>query len=264
MMTVQRLADAAGVSVRTLHVYDRMGLLRPSERTESGYRLYGYEEQLRLQQILFYRELDVPLKEIKRILDAPGFELIEALRAHACALSAKRDRLGTLIDTIDRTLYQLQSEETTLMKEPRNLYEGFSPKQAKATRDEAIAKYGAEEVARSEKALRAMSKEDFEALRSEQLQIRTELYALYKERELAADHPQVQAMIGRHYANVRSFWGTSTSADPQAEQYAGLGQLYVDDPRFMTFNGSEHPEYALFLRNAMKLYAETVLGTALN
>src|SRR5580704_4516137 len=102
--SVRQLAGLAGVSVRTLHVYDEMGLLKPSVRTDAGYRQYGEAELLRLQQILFYKELDLSLKQIAEILDDPGFDLVEALVGHRIALSARRDRLTTLLNTIEATI----------------------------------------------------------------------------------------------------------------------------------------------------------------
>src|SRR5580693_1755938 len=92
--SVKQIARLAGVSVRTLHLYDQIGLLKPSVRTRAGYRQYGEPELLRLQQILFYRELDFPLKEIAEILNDPDFDLIRALAGHKQALSARRDRLN--------------------------------------------------------------------------------------------------------------------------------------------------------------------------
>ena len=80
--TVSQLAKMAGVSVRTLHHYDHIGLLKPSRRTEAGYRLYERQDLLRLQQILFFKELDLPLSEIRGILDDPGFDQIESLENH--------------------------------------------------------------------------------------------------------------------------------------------------------------------------------------
>ena len=80
--TVQQLARLAGVSVRTLHHYDHVGLLKPSARTAAGYRQYGEADLLRLQQILFFRELDFPLTDIQAILDQPGFDQVKALHDH--------------------------------------------------------------------------------------------------------------------------------------------------------------------------------------
>ena len=77
--TVGRLARMAGVSVRTLHHYDQIGLLKPSHRTGAGYRVYREQDLLRLQQILFFRELDVPLDQVRDILDDPGFDQVAAL-----------------------------------------------------------------------------------------------------------------------------------------------------------------------------------------
>src|SRR5688500_17485670 len=89
--SVKRLAALAGVSVRTLHLYDEIGLLKPSIRTEKKYRLYGRAELLRLQQILFYKEMDIPLKEIADILDDPQFDLLTALENHKKALKQKQE-----------------------------------------------------------------------------------------------------------------------------------------------------------------------------
>lgn len=93
MKTVKQVATLTGVSVRTLHYYDELGLLTPSEVTAAGYRLYGDDKLERLQQILFFRELDFPLREITRILDSPDFSRQEALRQQKRLLTLKRDRL---------------------------------------------------------------------------------------------------------------------------------------------------------------------------
>ena len=97
--SVKQLAQLAGISVRTLHLYDQLGLLKPNIRTVARYRLYGEKELLRLQQILFYKELDFPLQEIGKILDDPDFDLVEALLSHKNALEIRRDRIGTLLTT---------------------------------------------------------------------------------------------------------------------------------------------------------------------
>ncbi len=105
--SVGELASMAGVSVRTLHHYDRIGLLRPTSRTDAGYRRYGEEEALRLQQILFYKELDLSLEEIGEILDDPHFDLVRALHQHRTLLQQRARRLARLLETVDRTLHRL-------------------------------------------------------------------------------------------------------------------------------------------------------------
>jgi DNA-binding transcriptional MerR regulator len=115
--------------VRTLHLYDQLNLLKPSIRTSVGYRKYGEPELLRLQQILFYRELDFPLKEIGPILDNPNFNLVKALEGHKAALTTRRDRLTTLMHTVDNTITNLKNKT---MNNYEQLYEGMPKEQAAA------------------------------------------------------------------------------------------------------------------------------------
>jgi DNA-binding transcriptional MerR regulator len=126
--SVNQLAKMAGVSVRTLHHYDRFGLLKPSVRTEARYRLYGKDELIRLQQILFYKELDFSLADIRRILNDPNFDRVTALESHRHALERRRDKLTTLLGTIDKTILELKGEQ--IMMTDEELYEGFSKQQA--------------------------------------------------------------------------------------------------------------------------------------
>ena len=98
MKTVKEVSRLTGVSVRTLHHYDAIGLLRPTSVTEAGYRLYDDEALRRLQTILLFRELRFPLGEIRKILDSPGFDRREALREQIRLLELQRERLGAVID----------------------------------------------------------------------------------------------------------------------------------------------------------------------
>src|SRR3990172_12848020 len=95
--TVKKLASLAGVSVRTLHYYDELGLLKPSYRPENGYRHYDEDSIIRLQQIMFFRELGFSLYEITKIISCPDFDIIEALKSQREVLVKKSDRLGELI-----------------------------------------------------------------------------------------------------------------------------------------------------------------------
>lgn len=251
---VNALAKLSGVSVRTLHYYDEIGLLKPTNRTEAGYRFYGDQELLRLQQILFFRELGFPLKEITGLLEDPGFRMIDALESHRLALAARKKRIDTLLATIDKTIHHLKEE--TIMSNPEMLYDGLPKEVGTTYRKEAIDKYGKEAVEQSETALLKMGKEGMQQLKQEQTQVGAELFALRYE---SPESEKVQLLITRHYDIIRKFWGTVHSADKQAEAYAGLGDLYVSDERFSTINGVPQPEYALFLQKAMKYFAERVL-----
>lgn len=248
---VRQVARMAGVSVRTLHLYDQLGLLKPLARTAAGYRTYGEKELLRLQQILFYKEMDVPLEQIRQILDDPHFDLLEALHQHKAVLKARNKKLQVILKTIDKTINYLK-HQTMLNHE--ELYEGFGA-EAEAIRAEAIEKYGREKIELSEKALSGMSKADFKALQDEQKHINEALFVLRNEDPAS---PAVQFEITRHYHNIRRFWGTHNTADKQAAAYAGLGELYMNDARFTRLNGQPQPEFALFLRKAMKHFAENL------
>jgi DNA-binding transcriptional MerR regulator len=104
MRTVKQVSDLTGISVRMLHYYDEIGLLKPSAVTDAGYRLYDDEALVILQQILFFKELDIPLKEIKEIMDTPNFDKMQALENQKKLLIIKRDRLNGLIELINKTI----------------------------------------------------------------------------------------------------------------------------------------------------------------
>ncbi len=137
--TVHQLASLAGISVRTLHHYDHIGLLKPSARSAAGYRLYGTEDLLRLQQILLYRELDLPLEEIRRILDDPGFDPVRALAQHRRTLELHAERLARLLHTIDRTIARLTEVDMSLSDE--ELYEGLPKEQVDRWKREVNERY---------------------------------------------------------------------------------------------------------------------------
>ena len=101
----------AGVSVRALHHYDEIGLLVPARRSAAGYRLYGEEDLLRLQQILFFRELDFALGDIRQILDDPEFDPLAVMEDHRRLLHERAARIGRLLNTIYRTISKLMEKD---------------------------------------------------------------------------------------------------------------------------------------------------------
>jgi DNA-binding transcriptional MerR regulator len=104
MRTVKQVSDLTGISVRMLHHYDKIGLLKPTSLTEAGYRIYDDEALETLQQILFFKELDLPLKEIKEIITSPYFDKMKALESHKKLIVLKRDRFNNLIELINKTI----------------------------------------------------------------------------------------------------------------------------------------------------------------
>jgi DNA-binding transcriptional MerR regulator len=251
--SVKQVAKLAKVSVRTLHLYDQIGLLKPTLRTPAGYRIYSEAELLRLQQILFYKEMDIPLQQIGIILDAPDFDLVQALKKHKTALKARRNQIATMLTTIDKTINHLKHKDMVNYEE---LYGGFSKEEAAAIRKQAVEKWP-KEVERSEKALAKMGKEGFKALKREQEDITAALISLMHEKP---ESPTVQFEIARHYQNIRRFWGTENDADPQAKAYSGLGELYITDNSYTRVNGEPNAAFALFMSKAMKHFAETHLA----
>jgi DNA-binding transcriptional MerR regulator len=153
--SVKQLAKLASVGVHTLYLYDENGLLKPTTRNPAGYRLYGEKELSRLQQILFYKELDFPLQDIKSILDSPSFDLIKALKEHKAALTSRKSRITILIATINKTISNLKGGTMLIVEE---LYEGLPKEQAEAYKKEAIKKYGKKQVENSENSLGTLGK----------------------------------------------------------------------------------------------------------
>lgn len=247
------LSKLAGVSVRTLHNYDEIGLLKPAIRTEANYRLYGENELLKLQQILFFKELDFSLKEIIDLLDDPDFDLIKALESHKQALISKQKRISVMLNTVEKTVSNLKNKKMTTSEE---LYECFSKEEGMKNRNKSIEKYGKEKVETSENYLKKLSKEQLEHLKFEQKEVFENLF------DLSAKEPEsegVQLVIARHYKNIRKFWGTDGSSDSQWKQYKGLGELYITDEQFTIINGKAQPEFARFLSKAMTHFANTQL-----
>jgi len=252
--SVKKLAKLAGVSVRTLHVYDKMGLLKPSVRTNVGYRFYNEKELLRLQQILFYKELDFPLKDITEILDSPNFDLVKALEDHKKALDFRKKRLNTLLKTLDKTINALKNKTMLNIEE---LYDGLSRDEVAVYRKEAIENYGQEVVERSENYLRKLTKKEMQALLAEQKAIAAQLASIKNENP---ESQKVQELIHLHYLNTRKLWGTAGAADKQGATYKGLGKLYLTDERFTMINGITQPDLNEFLSKAITYYADRQLS----
>ncbi|WP_436487847.1 MerR family transcriptional regulator [Chitinophaga sp. ARDCPP14] len=241
---VNKLAKLAGVSVRTLHYYDQIGLLTPSVRTSAGYRVYGEAELLRLQQILFYRELDVELKDIASILDDPGFDLIHALEGHRQMLLSKKDRIETLVATVEKTISHLKNNVNMNVED---LYAGLPKEQAAAWRREAQEKWPGQ-VAHAEKQLLEMDKDSYQQLQ-EGFKANWEKLASLSHLDPASQ--QVQQEIDLHYRYILQFWGKTGN---QAEAYNGLGDLLATDERYMQVNGLANPAFGSFMQQAIRVY----------
>src|SRR5215469_8091217 len=201
LYTVKQVAKLSGVTVRTLHHYDQVGLLKPAQVGENGYRYYGREELLRLQQILFHRELELPLEAIADVLDRPDFDRLGALKRHRKTLSLKASRYRRLIKTLDRTLDALEGE-TEMSDE--DLYKGFAPEKQAEYEAQLIDRFGEQaraSIEASKVALKSWSKADWERSGREHAEVEAGMGKALAD-GLPADSEPVQALIRRHHAWV--------------------------------------------------------------
>lgn len=250
MRTVRQVAKAAGISVRTLHHYDAIGLLTPGHVGANGYRYYGREELLRLQQILFYRELGLPLAEIAAVLDDPAFDPLAALREHRTALEGRIDHHRTLIRTIDRTIASLEKDEDM---EDNDYYAGIAPETRERWQREAEDFWGKDAVAAAAAKARSFSKEQVAAIQAEMETIRADFQRLFREGADPASEA-VQAVTARHYRWVSHSW------TPDAAAFRGLGRHYVENPEFRgTYDDDKLPGCPEFIAAAMAVYADRSL-----
>lgn len=245
MYTVKELADMAGVSVRTLHYYDEIELLTPTRVGDNGYRYYGQEAVLRLQQILFFREMDLELAQIKKILDEPDFSLVGALQAHRHRLRQKVKRLQTLTRTVDATILHLMGDID--MSEKR-MFEGFSEETQEEYEKEAVEQWG-EGAAQSIRLWNSYSEERKRDIMLEGNNIYQEIAA---NMDKGADSPEVQALLVRWHEHLRNFY------EPSIETLGGLGDMYHDHPDFNATFTRIDPDLPGFLKEAIAHYVDVL------
>ena len=249
--TVKQLARLSGVSVRTLHHYDEIGLLKPSFVGENRYRYYGREELLRLQDILFHRELGVPLADIGRLLDTGGRDRVAILAEHRSALADRVKRSRQLLRTIDRTIAELQGEQAV---KDQDLYKGFTPEKQAEYEDWLVDNYGEDmrrRIDESKAKLAALGPDGMAARMAEGEAAGQALAQAFKSGAAPDDLANVP-LLERHHAWVAAMWDT---AGPH-EAYAGLADLYLSHPDFRTkFDGDGGEGFTKWLTGAMKAYA---------
>jgi DNA-binding transcriptional MerR regulator len=250
--TVKKLAAISGVSVRTLHFYDEVGLLKPAYLGANGYRFYEEPQFLTLQQILFYRELGFELKQIKRILGRSDFDKVAALESHRKVLRKDLARTRKLIVTIDKTIEHLKG--TKKMKS-QEMFVGFDPKQQEKHEQYLIDRFGEgmkERIAQSKQKVKNWTKADWEKSGAAFAEICKDLVAMMG-RQLSSDSPEVQEVIRRHYEWLKQFW------TPTRESYVGHSQMIVDSDLRKAYEAS-HAELPEFLAAAIKVFAEKELS----
>jgi DNA-binding transcriptional MerR regulator len=249
--TVKQLAKLSGVSVRTLHYYDEIGLLKPAYYGDNHYRYYEEEQLLLLQQILFYRELGLQLNDIQKIIGAADFDKLEALESHQKLLKGDLERVNKLLKTIDKTIAHLRGDNMVKLDE---IFEGFTDERQEEYLDFLAESGVSQEVIEQSKAkVRHWTKEQWLENKKEN----DELYATVVKAIEAGSSPEsseVQALMEKHYQLTKIFW------TPNRETYIGLGELYASNADFVAFFDNLHPQFLEFFRAAMKVYAENNLS----
>jgi DNA-binding transcriptional MerR regulator len=219
--TVGELAKLTGVTVRALHHYDEIGLVRPSERTQAGYRLYTDADVHRLQQVLLFRELGLPLEEIaSAIEEVTGQD--ELLRQHRKALAAKRDRLDAMLAAVDAAL--ATKGDPMQPDDVKKMFDGFDHSQYEA---EAEQRWGNTEAFKeSARRTKNYGPTEWQQIKDDWANIYAEMAALMKANAAITD-ARVQALVEQHRQHIdRWFYPCSK------EMHRNLGAMYVADPRF--------------------------------
>lgn len=250
---VKEVADFVGVSVRTLHHYDQIGLLKPDCLTEAGYRLYSDKNLERLQQILFFKEMGFRLDEIQIFLDQPGFDRKKALLMHKELLIQKIKRLEDMVHTINQSI---RSMEGGIHMESKELFEGFDQREMEEAKmkytEEARQKYGKKIVDETLARTNRYTKEDWARITKKQRAIYQKIADGI---ERGPSDPHVQEAIGEWRQLI-----TDAFYDCTLEIFRGLGDLYVADERFTANIDNHHPGLAAFMREAIQVYCDRQKG----
>jgi DNA-binding transcriptional MerR regulator len=248
MLTVKQLSKLAGVTPRTLHHYDAIGLLKPTRVGKNGYRYYGDESLLLLQQILLYREMALPLDDIKKIMGHHDFDVLTALQDHKLELGKRIARLERLLVTVDTTISHLK--ESTEMSN-KQIFSGFTEEEQEQYAAEAEKMYDTETVRASNQKWKAYSAEQKQRILDEGRQVYVEMVAAMPG---GADSAEAQALVERWRAHMDYFW------TPNLEQLSGLANMYGQDPRFKANFDQLHPELAAFMFTAVQVYVARKRG----
>jgi DNA-binding transcriptional MerR regulator len=247
--TVKQLAELSGVSVRALHYYDQIGLLKPAHVRENGYRYYGRDELLRLQQILFHRELGLSLDQIRRTLDAENFDHAAALRGHRETLLREADRLRSLVRTIDKTLIEMEGGKTMTEKA---IYHGFDPEARARHEAWAIERYG--EAARfgidtRNKVMESWTQADHERHQAETRAIIADFAAAFAEGVSVKDE-RAQAIVRRLHACASKAW---TGPVPRGG-LMNIAEIYDESPISKAALEQHAPGLSAYIAQAIRIF----------
>lgn len=248
--TINKLAKLAGVSTRTLRYYDEIGLLSPVRIRSNGYRIYGQQEIDRLQQILFYRELGMPLDDIRQIVLSKDFDGQAALENHLTALHAKRQQLDTLIATVKKTI---QAKKGDLTMSDKEKFDGFLENLVDENEqqygDEIRAKYGDAAIDSSNAKVKGMSQAQYTEVERLSAELNATLQTAFEQGDPASELAQKACALHKQW--LCYYWENYSK-----KAHIGLAQMYVADPRFTAYYDAIAPGCAAFLRDAIVIFCQ--------
>jgi DNA-binding transcriptional MerR regulator len=252
--SISQVADLAGVTVRTLHHYDEIGLLSPGGRSAAGYRIYEEPDLERLQRILFYRELGFALVEIAAIVDNPHTDAVGHLRRQRGLLTGKIKRLRKMVAAID---HEMEARAMDIKLTPEERLEVFGNFNPVDHAEEAERRWGGTEAYQeSQRRVSNYTKEDWLKIKAEHDQVAANLAALF-ESGAASDSEEAMAAAEAHRRHISRWY-----YDCSYEIHRGLGEMYVSDQRFRTNYDVLAPGLSEFIRDTARANAERASVTS--
>jgi DNA-binding transcriptional MerR regulator len=246
--SVGTVADLSGVTIRTLHHYDEIGLLSPGGRSDAGYRVYEDSDLERLQRILFYRELGFTLKEISTIVDDPNTDSMGHLRRQRGLLVERIKRLNAMVDAID---YEMETRTMDINLTPEERFEVFGDFRPEDHAEEAERRWReSDSYKESNRRVSKYTKEDWLKLKAEGEEVEARLAAAFGD-NLAPDSEEAMAGAEAHRQHISRWFYECTY-----EIHRGLAETYVSDERFRSHYEDRAPGLASFVRDAVLANAE--------
>ncbi|SOC47945.1 transcriptional regulator [Blastococcus aggregatus] len=246
-MNVGEVAALAGVTVRALHHYDRIGLLSPSGRTSAGYRQYAPADLDRLHSVLLYRALGFSLEEVATLLDDPSADPTEHLRRQHRLLLDRRDRTSAMVAAVEK---ELEARAMGISLTPEERFEVFGEQDPAQYDAEVSQRWGdTDAYAQSKRRTAAYAKEDWLRIKAaaEDLEAR---FAAALAAGVPADSPQAMDLAEEHRQQI-----TGTYYDCPPEMHAALGRMYVEDERFAAHHDGRAPGLARYVSTAVQANA---------
>lgn len=249
--SVGQVARMAGITVRTLHHYDDVGLLSPSGRTDAGYRRYEHDDLERLQRILFYRELELPLQDIAELLGSDVDPMVHLRRQHEL-LTSRAERLVDVITALEKTM---EARKLGISLSPEEMLEVFGEHDPLVHADEVQERWADSDAYRqSMERTKRYTKDEWKQALDEGGAIATALAAAMHDGE-PADSVRAMDLAEAHRQHI-SRWFYDCSVDV----HRGLGEMYVADPRFTATYEQVADGLASYIRDAIVANGERQAG----